>query len=145
MVVLTAGESEGVTKYAQSIAEKLAFPSRATFVDETKPLPLFEPQYIVDTDFRSESLSKKVRSAKQKKYDIICIIGERNMKEQILDLDISGLPEQEKTIEVFNLVKRGISDPVQDTVPRPVRNVPGIKATLEQTLQAMKILNHRYL
>lgn len=145
IIVLSAGRQEKVLKYAQTTANNLAFPNTATYIAESKPLPLSVPHYIVDTDFSDETLAKKIHSAKTKKYNIICILGEKNLKAATLDLDISGQPKQKETIEVFDQVKPGTRSPVQGIVSTLVRKLPGLSLDIEQTLRAFKLLNHRYL
>ena len=145
VIILTVGESKDVLQYAKDVAKNLAFPTTASYIDKSKPLPLSEPRYTVDTDFRDETLARKIRDAKNKKYNIICIIGKKNLKEANIDLDISGQPNQKKTIEIFDQVKPGVRSPVQGIVSTSVRGLPGLKLDQCQTSRALKMLNNGYL
>lgn len=145
VIILTIGESKGILQYANNVAKNLVFPTTASYIDKSEPLPLSEPRYIVDTDFRDETLARKLRDAKHKKYNIICFIGKRNVKEESIDLDISGQPNQKKTIEIFNQVKPEVRSPVQGIVSTLVRKLPGLKLDQCQTSQALKMLNNGYL
>ncbi|KAL8793272.1 MAG: hypothetical protein Q9195_004132 [Heterodermia aff. obscurata] len=143
LTILTVGDSSHVLAYASEIAKKLASPIPVT--DESKPLPLSYPRYNVDTDFRYESLAKKLRGAKTKKYNIICIIGEKNMKEKCLDLDFSAQPMEKETLEILNRVKPGTRSPIQGIVSTQIRGIPGVKLNVDQTQKAMEMLCESYL
>ena len=146
VIILTVGESVEVLKYAKTLARKLAFPSGDWHTESnSKPFPLAEPRYIVDTDLRGETLAKKMRDAKAKRYNIICFIGERNVKARNLDLDFSGQPNHPETLDVFNKVKPGTKSPVQGVDAHQVCNLPGVKLNQLQTLQALKMLCQNYL
>lgn len=144
LIILTVGDSAAVRKYAETVAQKLAAPG-GDWQTENKLFPLSEPRYIVDTDFRGETLAKKWRDAKTKKYNIICIIGERNVEAQNLDLDLSGQLHQSGTIDVFNAVKPGTKSPVQGIVSGIIRGSPGLKLEQPRLSKALKMLCQNYL
>lgn len=143
LTILTVGESTEVLAYASKIAKKLASPTPVT--DESKPVPLSYPRYNVDSDFRNESLAKKLRDAKTKKYNIVCIIGEKNVKENSLDLDFSAQPMEKETLEILNRIKPGTRSPVQGIVSTKIRNIPGVRFNLGQTQKTMEMLCESYL
>ena len=143
LIILTVGKSAKVLAYASELAKRLAFPTRVR--DESKPLPLSHPRYTVDTDFRNESMAKKLRNAKTKKYNVICFIGEKNVKAHSLDLDFSAQPMEKKTLKVLNKVKPGTKSPIQGIISTKVRGVPGVTLNLDQTQDVMRRLCESYL
>ena len=143
LTILTVGESAEVLAYASKIAKKLASPIPVT--DESKPVPLTYPRYNVDTDFRNETLAKKLLNAKTNKYNIVCIIGKKNVKENSLDLDFSAQPMEKETLEILNRIKPGARSPVQGIVSTKVRNIPGVRLSLGQTQKVMEMLCKSYL
>ena len=146
VIILTVGESPQVLDYAKTVAGKLAVPN-AKWHPETnpKPFPLLEPRYTVDTDFRRETLAKKTRDAKTKKYNVICFIGEKNVREQDLDIDFSGQPNQAETLDILNTIKSGTRSPVQGIVASKMRPLPGVKLDQLRTSKALEILCENYL
>ena len=146
LIILTVGESPQVLDYAKNVARKLAVPNANwQLATNPKPFPLLEPRYTIDTDFRGETLAKKTRDAKTKKYNIICFIGEKNVKEQDLDIDFSGQPNQPGTIKILNRIKPGTKSPVQGVVASRVRKLPGVKLDQLRTSKALKMLCENYL
>ena len=143
LTILTVGESAEVLTYASEMAKKLASPIPVT--DESKPLPLSYPRYNIDTDFRNESLAKKLRGAKTKKYNIVCFVGEKNVKEKTLDLDFSAQPMEKETLEILNRIKPGTQSPVQGIVSTKFRGVSGVKLSLSQVQRVMRMLCESYL
>ena len=143
LTILTVGESAEVLAYASEMAKQLACPIPAT--DGLKPLPLSHPRYNVDTDFRNETLAKKLLGAKTKKYNIICIIGEKNVKGKCLDLDFSAQPMEKETLQILNRVKPGARSPRQKIISTKVRGIPGVKLNLYETQMVMKMLCESYL
>lgn len=59
--------------------------------DTNRPLPMSRRTFSVDIDESSNSLSKKVRAAKTKRYNYIIVVGEKNMEAGTVSVDTTVL------------------------------------------------------
>ena len=144
MIILTVGDDPKVLNYARKTALELTRFIDA--IDTQRPQPLYAPTYLVDTDLRNETIAKKTANAKTKKYNLICFIGERNVKDADYDIDITGQSNQEKTIKAFNQARPGTLSPVQGVLAHKIRRgTQGVKLDLHQLKLAMRLLTERYL
>ena len=144
MIILTVGDDPKVLKYARATALKLTRLMNA--FDTQKPQPLYAPTYLVDTDLRDETTAKKAANAKTKRYNLICFVGKRNVKDEDYDIDITGQPNQEETIKAFDEARPGTLSPVQRVLAHKIRRGnQGVKLNLHQLQHAMRLLTERYL
>lgn len=144
MIILTIGDAPHILKYAEEIREKLT--GSAESLDDGRAQPLHVPRFSVDTDIRDETTAKKMLDAKKKKYNLICFIGKRNVKERMLDIDITGQPRQEDTIKMFERVKPGTVSPVQKVLANRIRRGnPGVKVDFNQLQDVLRRLENAYL
>ena len=141
MIILTVGKVPQTLHYAKDMAGQLTTPDNQW----TKPFPIAEPRYIIDTDFRDESLAKKVRDAKIKKYNILCYISKRTWMEGTLDLDSTEQPDQVRTLDILNTVKLGTKSPVKGVFTTTFRKVLGVKLDSLRTRKVMDLLRQNYL
>ncbi|KAL1856201.1 threonyl-tRNA synthetase [Paecilomyces lecythidis] len=93
-IILTVQQDETVLHQAQEAAAKFAG-FRALLQDHNQaeqPVPLssVDPTFLVDVDTSSQSLGKKIQRAKQMKYNLIFVLGSRNLADGTIELDISG-------------------------------------------------------
>ena len=89
VMVLTVSDNQEVMEYAEGIA---------TLLRQAKPQcrrELNSPSFSVSIDSSGDSVSKKIARAKGitgPRYNVICVLGEKNIKSNTLDLDLSGMP-----------------------------------------------------
>lgn len=144
MIILTVGDDPKVLNYARATALKLTRSMDA--FDTHKPQPLSAPTYLVDTDLRDETIAKKTANAKTKRYNLICFVGKRNVKDEDYDIDIAGQPNEEETIRAFNQARPGTLSPVKGVLALKIRRgAQGVKLDLHQLKHAMRLLTERYL
>lgn len=142
VIVLAVGDSPTVLNHVSALQDALRMPH------ETGRLPrqMDAPHFQVDIDIRSESLAKKVASAKMRKYSIICVIGEKDMKTKTMAVDLSGIPNQLATWNIMEKIKPGSQAPVQKDAPAHMnRKIPGAKLEELELIQLMKTLTGKYL
>ena len=107
---------------------------------------LNDPQYIVDIDLRDESLAKKVVAASKKKYNIVCVIGEKNVREEYVDVTMTGLPDPAGAWEQVEKLKPGSRAPQQkDKSKSSVRGIEGVKLKQEELANLMRRLENAFL
>ena len=92
VVILTVGKDREVLDYANSIAALL---------DGTKSRFPREPNsttFTVDIDSSGETIGRKIARAKDTsgpRYNVICVLGRKNVLSNTLDLDLSGMQRLE--------------------------------------------------
>ncbi|KAI9785978.1 MAG: hypothetical protein M1839_008244 [Geoglossum umbratile] len=98
-VILTVGskaENEIIKDYAKSVRRCLSgtIISRNEVDGTRTPQPTDQQTFLVDLDDSDRSLKKKVSEAKRKKYNMIIIAGQNNVRERTVTLDLAGQPDQ---------------------------------------------------
>lgn len=89
VMVLTVSDNPELVKYAEGVASSLR---------QAKPQvrqDLYSPSFSVDLDCSGDTIGRKIARVKHSntvKYNVICVLGEKNMKSNVLDLDLSGMP-----------------------------------------------------
>ncbi len=78
MIILTVTENPVVVEQAHFARQKL---SNATPKDIAWLRSLDQPTYIVDLDASRDSIAQKVARAKKSKYNLICVMGLKNLRE----------------------------------------------------------------
>ena len=87
--ILTVSDSLKVVKFAKDVA---------AFLRQVKPQvrqDLNSPTFSVDIDSSGDSIGRKIARVKDSngpRYNVICVLGEKNMTSNMLDLDLSGMP-----------------------------------------------------
>ena len=96
-VILTVNQDDRIVQGAQEAAAKIAGCrsllqplGQNDFEPSAEPLSSSETTFQVDVDSSSRSLGKKIREAKQKKYNFIYVLGEKNLEDGTVDVDLSG-------------------------------------------------------
>ncbi|PCG96812.1 Aminoacyl-tRNA synthetase, class II [Penicillium occitanis (nom. inval.)] len=96
-IILTVQNDEPVLRLAEEAAAK--FSGYNTIIPRLhsedaelqQPAPLTsDPTFLIDIDSSSRSLSKKIQRAKSMKYNLIFVVGSKNLADQTIDVDISG-------------------------------------------------------
>jgi threonyl-tRNA synthetase len=128
VIVLTINNEEAVIEYAKTVMERLNSPSLPLWVEEGSdpkslrhggPFSYSPTQISVDLDDSARSLKKKISEAKRKRYGVIIVIGKKNVELNRLNIDFSGIPDNEKTgqflIQYLHRRRRDNSDVANDT------------------------------
>lgn len=142
VIILAVGENRAVRDHVSTLQDTLRMPH------ETGCLPrrMDAPRFQVDIDLRSESLAKKVASAKMRKYSIICVFGEKDLKSTTMAVDLSGIPDQLAIWDTVEEIKPGSQAPVQKNVPAGMnRRIPGVRLDQSQLIRLMEKLTGKYL
>lgn len=141
MIILTVGNDPKVNEYAMSNATNLATPSNLLHA----PRNLESINFSVHTDFSNRSIAKKVLEARKKRYNIICIVGERNLTDRNLDLSFYGQTNSVETWSVIEQVWPGSRSPVQRIAKDEHRHLPGVRTTRTKCLDFMSQLCRNWL
>lgn len=142
MIILTVTTNEEVLKFAK----------RAVNTITTAPQPhhcmrpLDAQDFTVHTDFSDRSIAKKVQEARLKRYNIIGIIGQKNLNNQgKIDLTFGGQSKLVSTWDVIETVLPGSQSPVQKLGAHVYRGMPGVQMKPEMCRQLMEKLSEGYL
>jgi threonyl-tRNA synthetase len=93
-IVLTVNQDEAVVKKAHEAAAKIsgfkALDQGAVGEGIPQPLSAVDSTFLVDVDAGSQTLGKKIQRAKQMKYNLIFILGPKDLANSRLTVDITG-------------------------------------------------------
>ena len=150
VVILTVTNNSPVIKFAEELKSDLS-----NTADDSLPKQINRPTYIVDVDDSGDGISQKIVRAKKKKYNMICIVGERNFageqmegKWPTVDVDVSAQPNKRKTWDAIEKIKPGSQAPVQKDkgVGAHFRRMsPGVRLRMDQCRKLIRILSEEYL
>ena len=145
IIILTVTDNANIVKYANDARNQLS-----NLGGGDLPKELSRQTYIVHVDDNGDSIAKKIVRAKKKKYNMICVVGQRNAegsKRGTIDVDVSAQPDQRKTWDTIEIVKPGSQAPIQKDKPTGtrVRGTPGVFLTINECKALIKGLGNRYL
>lgn len=140
MIILSVGDNQEVNDYASALARDLAMSDA-----QTKPRKIDSQTFTIDIDISNQSLAKKVLEANMKRYNIICVIGARNLESGTLDLSLSNKPNARATWDTIEKIKPGSQGTVQKGAANKYRNMAGVRLTRNQCLELMQSLCNSYL
>ncbi|KAL4976993.1 hypothetical protein BDW66DRAFT_133636 [Aspergillus desertorum] len=92
-IILTVNQDDAVVKQAHEAAAKISGfkPLDQNAADGIpQPLSATDSTFLIDVDTSSQTLSKKIQRAKQMKYNLIFIIGPKDLTESQISVDITG-------------------------------------------------------
>ncbi|KAK2762241.1 hypothetical protein FQN54_001251 [Arachnomyces sp. PD_36] len=129
-IVLTVNQNERVVQGAHEAAAKISgCRSLLQPLGEGDSGPIGEPLSSADTTFRIDvdssgrTLGKKIREAKQKNYNFIYVVGEKNLADGSVDVDFSGQTD-------------GMD---QDAASRFLTDVPGLDGGVSPNAKSVKM------
>lgn len=142
MIILTVTTNEEVLRCAKAAVQTInSVPQQHHCMR-----PLDAQDFTVHTDFSDRSISKKIQEAKLKRYNIIGIIGQKNLKnEGKIDLSFHGQSKLVNSWDVIEKVLPGSQSPVQKLAAHVYRGMPGVQMTPEMCRQVMEKLSEKYL
>lgn len=163
MIILTVTMNEEVLEFAKRACETIRTAAAAAAPPpQTQPLPhhhhhhhhycssmlrpLHAQDFTVHTDFSDRSIAKKVQEARLKRYNIIGIIGQKNLNNHgKIDLSFGGQSKLVSTWDVIEKVLPGSQSPVQKLGAHVYRGMPGVQMKPEMCRQLMEKLTEGYL
>lgn len=96
-IVLTVNQDEALLRQAKEAAAKLSgfrglLPdlSDAEAASAPEPLSSTDSTFMIDVDTSNETLKKKIRRAKQMQYNLLFVIGPKDIAEGTIVVDITG-------------------------------------------------------
>ncbi|OAX78639.1 threonine-tRNA ligase [Emergomyces africanus] len=111
-IILTVSQNEKLLQAAEDAAANMsgyqvhhngdANSTTTTTIGPLKPLSPTRTTFRIDIDNSARSLGKKIREAKEKKYNLIFVFGEKNLADGSVDVDLSGQMIQAKGVENSN-------------------------------------------
>ena len=91
-IILTVNQDDAVVKQAQEAAAKFSG-FRVLQNDSTeppRPLSSLDSTFLMDVDTSAQTLGKKIQRAKQMKYNLIFILGSRDLADGGITVDVTG-------------------------------------------------------
>lgn len=151
VIILTVTDHAPVIEYARNLEKFLS-----TAGEDRLPKQLHRPTYIVHVDDSGDTLNRKFVRAKQEMYNMICVVGNRNMKAQdepnnmysgTVDVDINAQPDQLKTWTAIEKIKPGSQAPIKKDrgVGSKLKGYPVVRLTGKQCRRLIEVLDNNYL
>ena len=95
-IILTVNQDEAVVQQAHEASAKIAG-FQALLSEHTspassppKPLSSMDSTFMIDVDTSSQTLGKKIQRAKQMKYNLIFILGSKDIADSSITMDVTG-------------------------------------------------------
>ena len=95
-IILTVNQDEAVVQQAHGASAKIAG-FQALLSEHTspassppKPLSSMDSTFMIDVDTSSQTLGKKIQRAKQMKYNLIFILGSKDIADSSITMDVTG-------------------------------------------------------
>jgi threonyl-tRNA synthetase len=92
-IILTVNQDDAVVKHAQEAASRFAgFRVLQNDAADGPPRPLSsaDSTFLMDVDISAQTLGKKIQRAKQMKYNMIFIVGPRDVTDDGVTVDVTG-------------------------------------------------------
>ncbi|KAJ8066599.1 hypothetical protein OCU04_005646 [Sclerotinia nivalis] len=89
VTILTVNDSEVVVKYAQMVKKQLAQQSQHNLLPRSR----HAIEIPIELDDSPRSVKKKISEAKRKRYGAIIVIGNKNVDNNTVTVDLSGIPQ----------------------------------------------------
>lgn len=86
-IVIPVAMTDEILSYARAARDKISGIESEDQKPDGRPLPMSRRTFNVDIDESSNSLSKKVRAAKTKRYNHIIVVGEKNVAAGTVSVD----------------------------------------------------------
>ena len=123
------------TKHHVLVAAKAAAAKLSRNPGTTERRPLNAQTFIVDIDDTPRPLGKKIDEAKEKKYNLVGVFGERNVEDESIDLDYSA---QQNTREVSRILNKMFK---RKTAYRDLERIEGAMGFREMEVPDRQSLN----
>ncbi|BCR93459.1 threonine--tRNA ligase MST1 [Aspergillus luchuensis] len=141
-IVLTVNQDEAVVQQAHEAAAKIsgfrALQPGQMGTDAPQPISSVDSTFLIDVDSSSQSLNKKIQRAKQMKYNLIFILGPKDVAASRITVDVTGQlqskPERgvQKLQDILTqrLGEKALKNP--RAIPLPVDDVHELLVQLEK-------------
>jgi threonyl-tRNA synthetase len=148
-IILTVQTDEPVLRLAEQAASKLSgfhtvvprLLSEDAVARTPAPLTSTEPTFLIDIDSSDRSLSKKIQRAKAMKYNLIFVVGSKNVADSTIDVDISGQLQGSREDDAAKL-RSVLSELVGDS---SLQNSRALKMKLDDVRPLLLQLENKFL
>ncbi|KAJ5673576.1 hypothetical protein N7507_002703 [Penicillium longicatenatum] len=91
-IILTVNQDDAVVKQAQEAAAKFSGfrVLQNDNAEPPRPLSSLDSTFLMDVDTSAQTLGKKIQRAKQMKYNLIFILGSRDLADGGITVDVTG-------------------------------------------------------
>jgi threonyl-tRNA synthetase len=141
VAVLTVSDDKETVKLAETIKTVLSTGSERDIEAQTEytALQLNQTQLAVELDERPISLGKKIREAKSKKYNVVIVVGKRDVETKTVSVNLSGTPDHNGKL------KEAVLQAQQSTTSTEEVNLSDVKMTVAQLRGLLRHLESSYL
>jgi threonyl-tRNA synthetase len=141
-IILTVNQDESVVKQAHEAAANIsgfkALAQNPTDQGIPKPLSPVHSTFSIEVDASSQTLGKKIQRAKQMKYNLVFILGPKDLTESRITIDITGQMQSKadrdaqklRGVLAEQLGEKALQNP--RAIPIPVDSVHDLLVQLEK-------------
>lgn len=138
MIILPVSSDSKLNEHAQNLAAELRAPGARQHRRK-----LDAQTFTVDVDHSNRSLAKKVSTAKLKRYNIVGVIGTRNMQADTIDLTLSEEPSSKRRRDIIASIKGRSHAPLPEN-PQAHDNI-SVSLTKEECIALMMRFCDEYI
>ena len=149
IIILTVSDSFPVISHVRALKRRLL-----NWTNITLPRSMHYRSYVIDIDDSGDSIAQKIVRARKKQYNLICIVGARNLADKkmggqsTVDLTVACQPNKLETWNIIEKIKPGSQAPVQKD--RGIGSnfagkSSGVRLTTDQFDELISTLDEQYL
>ena len=149
ITILTVTDRHPIISHVQALKRRLL-----NWTNNNLPKAIHHRSYVIDVDDSGDSIAQKIVRARKKQYNLICIVGAKNLADKklegqsTLDLTVAYQPNKLETWNIIEKIKPGSQAPI-----RKDRGVganfggesSGVRLTVDQFDELISTLDEQYL
>ncbi|PVH81506.1 class II aaRS and biotin synthetase [Cadophora sp. DSE1049] len=141
VMIITVNDRQPVVDYAQKCKRSIQGLGSAN-VASNGSMTMKSPNRIsVDIDDSPRSIQKKIREAKQKRYSVIAVVGEKDIEKDRLVVDLTGIPKAEEWMPSHPALRRAAkSHPSISKKSKDDSVIRGVRGNFEEKLSVKRPL-----
>ena len=150
IIILTVTDNPPVIQYMEKLKDTLS-----NTTSKKLPRPIHHRSYVVDVDGSGDSIAQKIVRARKKQYNLVCIIGRKNIRgamldsgQSTLDVTLACQPNKLETWNTIEEIKPGSQAPIQKDKGVGAHfggESSGVRLTVDQFKRLIGILDERFL
>ncbi|KAK0117981.1 hypothetical protein ONS95_012292 [Cadophora gregata] len=109
VMIITVNDSQAVVEYAQKYKRSIQGIGLSNRAPNGSLVMRAPDRISVDIDDSPRSVQKKIREAKQKRYSVIAVVGEKDIETGCVVVDLTGIPKAEEWMPKHPALRRAAS------------------------------------
>lgn len=149
ITILTVTDRHPITSHVQALKRRLL-----NWTNNNLPKAIHHRSYVIDVDDSGDSIAQKIVRARKKQYNLICVVGARNLADKklggqsTLDVTVAYQPNKMETWNIIEKIKPGSQAPIQKDRGVGANfggGASGVRLTVDQFNELISTLDEQYL